>query len=333
MAERRTGTVTEWNRLSPVLAVFRLMPEAGSAFPDYRAGQYIALRREDCRLTKRVVGEDGKPQYVPDLDESGQHRRGPVTHSYSISSAPFETREQGFLEFYVVLEQGENEYPGRLTESLFRVEPSGDNQVGYVSHIAGDFTLDKRAAGFRNVVFVGTGTGLAPFAAMVKELDQAARSDDKTRYTLLHTNRTFDELAYHETILAIEMRQRFDFRYVPSVSRPAPDDMETRGVGTGRANNLLRLLFGMPIKEQEALEAASGTSEEPRARTALASAVKPALPRHVSLDDLAPRLVPAETVILTCGNPSSMADIRHVADTNSVRYEKEDWKLVLPARA
>src|SRR5262245_42720637 len=158
MAERKTGTVTSFETLSPILALFRLMPEDGSSFPDYKAGQYIALRREDCHLTKRVIGADSRPHYEPDLDESATWKRGPVAHSYSISSAPFETREKGFLEFYVVLEKGENQYPGRLTESLFRLEPSGDDQVGYMERIAGDFTLEKRAAGFENVVMVGTGT-------------------------------------------------------------------------------------------------------------------------------------------------------------------------------
>src|SRR5262245_34519571 len=95
MAEWRRGTVTSFERLSPVLALFRLQPEDGRSFPDYRAGQYIALRREDCKLTRRVQGPDGKVHYVPDLDEQGAHRVGAVAHSYSISSAPFETREQG----------------------------------------------------------------------------------------------------------------------------------------------------------------------------------------------------------------------------------------------
>ena len=60
----------------------------------------------------------GRARYAPDLDEQGRQKRGAVTHSYSISSAPCETKEQGWLEFYVVLEKGDAEYPGRLTESL-----------------------------------------------------------------------------------------------------------------------------------------------------------------------------------------------------------------------
>src|SRR5215470_14510936 len=169
MADRRTGTIRQWRQLSPLLALFRLFPEDGRRFPPYLAGQYIALRREDCRLTRRVVDPQGRVRYVPDLDLQGRQRRGPVTHSYSISSAPFETERDGYLEFYVVLETGDREVLGRLTEALFALDPRDGAPLDYVERITGDFTLDKRAAGFESVLLVGTGTGLAPFASMVKQ--------------------------------------------------------------------------------------------------------------------------------------------------------------------
>ncbi len=313
MANRRTGRAAAFERLTPTLATFRLRPEDGFPFPDYKAGQYMALSRDDCKLTRRITGEDGRTRYEPDLDDAGQARRGTVTHSYSIASAPWETRELGHLEFYIVLEVGEQQYPGRLTESFFRMRPPDDDRIGYVDRIAGDFTLDKRAAGARNVVMVGTGTGLAPFVAMAKELDHeaAAGRTDGVRYTLFHANRTADELAYHRELLAIEDAARFDFVYVASVSRPsgAPDPR----VGSGRGNNVLRHVLGMPPREPNAVPAV--------------------LPARVDARALRDRLDPAATVILTCGNPSSMADIKDVADANGIRFEKEDWKLVLPARA
>jgi hypothetical protein len=79
------------------------------------------------------------------------------------------------------------------------------------------------------------------------------------------------------------------------------------------------------------VEAAGG--DVAGARRALERAVRPALPARTTLASLHDRLDPATTVILTCGNPSSMADIKRIADTNGIRYEKEDWKVVLPARA
>jgi ferredoxin-NADP reductase len=176
--------VTHWQQISPLLAIFRLMPEEGARFPDYKPGQYIALRRESCRLTKRVVGHDEKAHFIPDLDERGVQRRGPVTHSYSISSAPFETQRDGHLELYVVLEQDEWGYAGRLTDSLFQIRTLVDDKVGYVDRIIGDFTLDRRARGFRNVVMVGTGTGLAPFASMIKQLHHEAGEGRRGRRAL-----------------------------------------------------------------------------------------------------------------------------------------------------
>jgi ferredoxin-NADP reductase len=333
MAERRIGTVVTWQPLSPILALFRLMPQAGGAFPDYKPGQYIALRREDCWLTRRSA-DGGRARYVADLDELGRQRRGPVTHSYSISSSPSETRSHGWLEFYIVLEKGDAEYPGRLTESLFRVRPGQDDNVGYVDHIAGDFTLEKRAPGFGHVLMVGTGTGLAPFASMMKELDAEAQQGCRSavRYTLIHANRTYQELAYHEQLSAIEAAGRVDFVYVASVSRPLPGAWGGR-LGVGRANNLLRHLFGLPLKEEEELKLAEASAGDVAlARAALARAVKPALPAHLPRETLLERLPPADTVLLTCGNPSSMSDIRIVAEALGIRFEKEDWKAVVPAR-
>jgi len=328
MAEKKIGTVTSWRNSADILAIFRLMPESGSKFPKYKAGQYMALQRSDCRLTKKVVGAGGKAEYVTILDEKGNPKRGPVTHSYSIASAPFETEQKGHLEFYVILEIDEKGVKGRLTESMFRMSPGGDNKMVYYEKIAGDFTLDKRAAGFKNVILVGTGTGLAPFISMVRQIDFEAGlgKGDSVRYTLLHTNRTYEELDYYRDLLAIEAAQRFDFVYVPSVSRPAQRDWDDPKLGRGRANNMLRYLLEMPLKEEQDLQEISAKGEDvAKAKAALAKTVKPALPKHLSREALRKRMEPADTVVITCGNPWSMEDIKFAAESRGMRFEKEDW--------
>jgi len=307
MAELKSGRIIEWHRLSPVLSLFRVVALDSSPFPGYQAGQYIALRRDNCLLTRKVK-EGNEVRYVPDLDETGKQKRGPVTHSYSISSAPFETVQGNHLEFYVVLERGLDGVLGRFTESLFRgMEEHTDEQLAYLERIVGDFTLAKRAAGFDQVLMVGTGTGLAPFVSMIKQLDFEAQHGAKppARYTLLHANRTLEELAYHRELLEIEKAKRLDFVYVPTVSRPTPRDLADPQLGSGRANNLLRYLFELPPKEP--------------------TAAPLALPRERPLAMLRERIQPARTVVLTCGNPNGMADIAWIASQAGMRFEKEDW--------
>jgi ferredoxin-NADP reductase len=327
MADKKTGTMTDWKYSSDVLAIFRFWPEPGSKFPSYKAGQYMALQRNDCRLTKKIVKDGGKVEYVTVLDADGKPKRGPVTHSYSICSAPFETEENGWLEFYVILEM-DGGVPGRLTESMFRMKQGADDKMVYYEKIAGDFTLDKRAVGFKNVVLVGTGTGLAPFRSMVKQLDHEAGrgKTDGVKYTLLHTNRTYEELDYYQELLDIEAAQRFDFVYVPTVSRPTQRDAGDPKLGQGRANNVLRYLLDLPIKEQQDLdEIAAKGGDTARPKATLDKTVKPTLPKKFSLESLRDRFDPSSTVVVTCGNPWSMEDIKYAAEKRGIRFEKEDW--------
>jgi ferredoxin-NADP reductase len=323
MPELRTGTISLWRQLSPVLAVFRLAPEAGLRFPAYEAGQYVALRREGCRLTRRVLEPDGRPRYLPDLDGFGRQKRGPVTHAYSVASAPLETERAGHLEFVVALEISDG--LGRFTESLFDMEPREGAELRYVERFAGDFTLSRRAAGFPHALLVASGTGVAPFASMVRQLDQEAAVGRPVpwRVTLVFANRTAPELAFHEELAAIAAARRFDFLYLPSVSRPGAGDSS---LGRGRANNLLRHLLGLPLREEEDLqEAKKGSADVSAPTAALERAVRPQLPAAVDPEALRARLVPARTVVLTCGNPSAMSDVRRVAERQAMRFEQEEW--------
>jgi ferredoxin-NADP reductase len=297
---------------------FRLMPETGSTFPSYKAGQYIALRRDDCRLTRKAgVGADGRPVFEPELDESGRQKIGSVTHAYSVASAPWETLEHGFIEFYITRDMGAHGLPGRLSEALLAMGPATSCVVTYFDRIAGTFTLDDRAGGFENVVMVATGTGLAPFISMVKQLhfEAASARGDGRRYTLFHTNRTQEELGYHNVLLEIEAAGKLDFVYVPTVSRPSGRDLADPHLGRGRANNVLRLVLGLPTKEAEAAQAV------------VAKIVHPVLPRHVSTSMLRDRLRldPLRTVLLACGNPISTADIKLTAERHQIRFETEEW--------
>jgi len=325
MAELRRGTITRWRQLSPLLALFRLAPEGGRRFPDYVSGQYMALRRDNCRLTQRVMDESGRARYVPDLDEQGRQKRGAITHAYSIASAPFETSREGHLEFYVVLEIADS--LGRFTESLFDMEPREGGALSYMERTAGDFTLERRAQDAAHVLLVGTGTGVAPFVSMLKQLDHDAGEgrDVPRRVTLFYANRRPAELAFHDELAAIACARRFDFVYVPAVSRPGSDGGDP-AIGRGRATNVLRHALGLPRREEEALEEAKASGADPApVAAALATSVPPVLPAGIDPGALRARVAAAGTVVLTCGNPAAMEDVARVARRQGMRFEKEDW--------
>ena len=329
MAARRTGTIIYKRDLSPILAIFRLAPELGQAFPPSVAGQYIALGRDDVPLTKRAgAGPDGRPGYVPDTDADGTPRTGRVVRAYSIASAPWEQDACGYLEFYVVLTISREGVSGRLSSMLLRMDTDEDRQLVYVDRIAGTFTLAERADGYDHVVMVGTGTGLAPFVSMVKQLHHAAvtgRRDDR-RFTLIHGNRTHDELAYHGELLEIERARAFDFVYVPTVSRPGRHDRDAGLVGVGRASNILRHVLGLPAAEALALDAARAAgSGIDRAEPAVARAEPAVLPRHLTAEGLHGRMPAGRTVLLICGNALGMADVEAAAGQAGLDTEKEEW--------
>ena len=326
MAERRTGTVVDKELISETLMRFRLAPEPDSRFPDYTAGQYIALRRDDCKLTrKRGVAQDGKPIFEAEVDPWGRQTVGSVTHSYSIASAPSETAEHGWLEFLVALEHGAHGLPGRLSEALFGMSPATSCEVTYYDRIAGNFTLSARADEVESVLFVGTGTGAAPFVSMVKELHAQEGGGDGRRYTLLHTNRTVGELGYHNALFEIEAAGRFDFMYVPTISRPAEHAAVDKRIGQGRASNVLRHILELPTTEDDKLAHAVGEVAQVAAGLALERLVHPVLPGHLTAGAIRDRLDPASTMLLTCGNPVSTADIKSTAARRQIRFEIEEW--------
>ena len=142
MAGLRTGTVVHKGIVSETLIRFRLAPESGHPFPDYEAGQAIALSRDDCKLTRKTgVGPDGKPVREPEYDPWGRQTVGSLTHYYSIASAPSDTAAHGWLEFLVGLEHGVHGLSGRLSELLFGGEGDSMDMVALGKLIAREFNI------------------------------------------------------------------------------------------------------------------------------------------------------------------------------------------------
>lgn len=180
---------------SPSLRTYYIQPD--QPFSPYQAGQYVTLGLESSVPRSGPVIEETRPP------QDGKM----VLRAYSIASAGFETE---VLQFYVAHVPG-----GTLTPRVWSLEPGDRIQVG--KRITGNFTLENALT--HTIVMVGTGTGIAPFLAMVRQ-HAAVRPD--LRFVLLHGATRRSELGHHSEFRALANALP-NFVYLPAISRPHLD--------------------------------------------------------------------------------------------------------------
>ena len=197
--------------------------------------------RIPARLQSKVDIADGLSIFRFTLDRDFQFKPGQyatlwLTHGgkttprpYSIASSPSETRT---LEFYINLVEH-----GRLTPSLWDPEVIRglhDSVPGTLAEVTGPkgrFILDRQDP--RDLVFVASGTGLAPFISMIRTLDQDYLADPevfrpRTVY-VIHGVSYSQNLGYRSELekLAAETlrnpRRKLALVYLPTISRPHMD--------------------------------------------------------------------------------------------------------------
>lgn len=151
--------------------------------PPFRAGQYFALGLWiEGRLVQRP---------------------------YSAAST---SASAGELEFLVRLVPG-----GELTPHLWPLSAGDRLRIGPPKGLFGLTPDDERTH-----LFISTGTGLAPFVAMVDQLRQRSRPP---RIVLVHGASHLAELAFRDRLEALAGPA--SIRYVPAISRP--DDPRNAG--------------------------------------------------------------------------------------------------------
>jgi ferredoxin--NADP+ reductase len=183
--------------------VIHVAPD-GWMLPDYQAGQYTTLGISGTAL--RCEGALPEPPL-----------RKPeklIKRAYSIVSSP---HEKGPLEFYLVLIED-----GSATTRLFALYP-GD-RLWMSPKITGTFLLSKAPEDV-NLVFVATGTGIAPFVSMLRS---DLRADTKRRIALFHGVRESRHLGYMKELRAMERVSPY-FTYIPTVSRPGNEIVPWNG--------------------------------------------------------------------------------------------------------
>jgi len=109
----------------------------------------------------------------------------PIMRAYSIASANHEEH----LEFFSIKVQD-----GALTSKLQHLKVGDEVLIG--SKPTGTLVIDDLRDG-RNLILIGTGTGLAPFLSIIKDPETYQRFE---KVVLFHGVRFVNEVAYHKML-------------------------------------------------------------------------------------------------------------------------------------
>lgn len=197
------AVVTQRIDYTPGLMIIRVSP-LGWELPPFKPGQFSVLALPaSAPRNKDASPEDPVP--APDAF---------IRRAYSIASA---SHEHDYLEFYVAHVKS-----GALTPRLFALKV-GD-RVFLSPKATGMFTVDQVPAD-QNLVFIGTGTGLAPYISMIRtHLDPK----NPRRVFVLHGARNSWDLGYRTELFFL---QRFapNFTYVPVIDGPEGETVPWKG--------------------------------------------------------------------------------------------------------
>jgi len=141
-------------------------------------------------------------QFVNTLAPSAEDPQKIIKRPYSIASAPY---EKGHLDLCWKRVGG-----GFMTNYLWKLKEGDTLQI---QGPLGRFTLKQPLP--KRIAFVATGTGIAPFRAMIYDLLHKRTDRD---LWLLFGNRYDTDILYHEEWKALE-KKHSNFHYAPTVSR------------------------------------------------------------------------------------------------------------------
>lgn len=196
------AVVTQRIEVAPGLVILRVVPD--TTF-DFKPGQFAVL----------ALPGSAKRCTLSDYEALSDQPDRLIKRAYSIASSSVSMQ---YLEFYVTLV-----HSGQLTPRLFALEP-GD-RLWVSPKASGLFTLDDVPPD-RNIVFVSTGTGLAPYMSMLRSFP--LWNDDR-HCAVLHGARHSWDLGYRSELTMIE-RMSPRFSYLPLISRPEEEPVAWGGL-------------------------------------------------------------------------------------------------------
>ncbi|MBM9594908.1 ferredoxin--NADP reductase [Roseitranquillus sediminis] len=190
-------TVTEIRHWTDRLFSFRVTRPRSLRF---RSGEFVMLG---------LMGDNGKP----------------LLRAYSIASPSWDEE----LEFYSIKVPD-----GPLTSRLQHIQPG--NQIVLRPKPVGTLVLDALLPG-RRLWFFATGTGVAPFASLVRDPDTYERYD---QVILTHTCRHADDLGYSRDLVAATMDDPLVGEQAQAQLSYFPTTTADESAQMGRITNLLR---------------------------------------------------------------------------------------------
>lgn len=202
MSDQYNATVVSKSYLTDSLFFLKVNPDDG--IKTFIPGQYIALG---------LTGDAPRcatlpPEEIP-IQDANLIRR-----SYSIGSSPLDT--EGY-EFYIALLP-----QGVLTARLAALNIGDRLFIGRKP--VGTFCITELPAG-HPVLFVSTGTGIAPFVSMLRE---GTIFSTASQITVLHGVRFATDFGYGEELAALAQTHPH-FSYHQIVSRESPGWSGVRG--------------------------------------------------------------------------------------------------------
>lgn len=182
--------------ITPELVILRVQPDAG--INAFEAGQYVALG---------LPGSAPRPASFP-AEAAQPDPNKLIKRAYSVGSSP---TVRDYYEFYVAIVP-----EGALTSRLAMLVEGDRLFCG--PKVTGHFTLAPIPSS-AHLIFVATGTGLAPFTSMMGL--EGTWSAGRT-ITLLHGVRHLADLGYRDDLEQLAKTRAGAFSYRPFVSREAP---------------------------------------------------------------------------------------------------------------
>ena len=165
----------------------------GSGVEPFKPGQFLHLA--------------GYPNGIAEDADDETREKQRVNRPYSVAS-PHGDR----LEFFIVRVDD-----GELTPHLWKLEPGDDIEVS--EKAAGRFTLEKTPDA-ENLWLVATGTGLAPYVAMLRTDEPWERY---RKIVIVHGVRHATDLAYTEELREMEKSRGGAFKLVQALTRESAD--------------------------------------------------------------------------------------------------------------